>query len=389
MRRKRFQRGSLTTRIREGKKYWLGQWRENGRHKTRELGICSKVTRLVAESLLQQILVPVNDGTHRDKKGEITFERFVEFEYLPLFRQKWKLSTADTETSSIRHHLNRSLGNKLMSEIDRSDMQRVLDRTARTCGKSTVNHLRFRLRSIFELAVSEAVVQRNPAISLFTPKHTKSGRARKVLAPDELESMLDVLPLREQIIVRLATWEGMRPGEILALQFGDLEGDSIRVRRRLYRGNIDSPKNERSSRQVALTEGTKALLAQWAASTNSGKTEPWLFPSENGQPIRRDNVWRRYIWPKLNPLGFAWATFQVMRRTYATWSKDNGVDAHTRSAQMGNTVDVNENEYAVASLKQKLAAVRKVETAVAKQRRGADSETNGSEVEAAKKIKGW
>ena len=57
-------------------------------------------------------------------------------------------------------------------------------------------------------------------------------------------------------------------------------------------------------------------------------------------------------------------SFQVMRRTWASWSKKVGVDAHTRSAQMGNTVDVNENEYAVASFDQKLAAVRLLETAV-------------------------
>jgi hypothetical protein len=53
-----------------------------------------------------------------------------------------------------------------------------------------------------------------------------------------------------------------------------------------------------------------------------------------------------------------------MRRTWASWSKKVGVDAHTRSAQMGNTVDVNENEYAVASFEQKLAAVRLFETAI-------------------------
>ena len=50
-----------------------------------------------------------------------------------------------------------------------------------------------------------------------------------------------------------------------------------------------------------------------------------------------------------------------MRRTFATLSKQAGVDAHTRSAQMGNTVDVNENEYAVSSFEDKLAAVRKME----------------------------
>jgi integrase len=94
------------------------------------------------------------------------------------------------------------------------------------------------------------------------------------------------------------------------------------------------------------------------------KDEAWLIPSENGTPLRRDNVWRRYMLPRLEPIGLEWATFQVMRRTWASWSKKVGVDAHTRSAQMGNTVDVNENEYAVASFEQKLAAVRLLETAI-------------------------
>jgi hypothetical protein len=53
-----------------------------------------------------------------------------------------------------------------------------------------------------------------------------------------------------------------------------------------------------------------------------------------------------------------------MRRTFATLSKRLGIDAHTRSAQMGNTVDVNENDYVVSSLEDRLAAVRKLESTV-------------------------
>ena len=68
--------------------------------------------------------------------------------------------------------------------------------------------------------------------------------------------------------------------------------------------------------------------------------------------------------PRLRPIGLEWATFQVMRRTFATLAKKAGVDAHTRAAQMGNTVNVNENEYAMASLEIKLAAVRQFETVV-------------------------
>ena len=387
MRRKRFQRGSLTTRKREGKNFWLAQWREGSLHRTRELGLCSKVNRLAAESLLQEILRPVNEGAQQEKKGDVTFEQFVELEYLPVFKQKWKFSTADTETQRMRCHLNRALGRKLITEISRSDMQRVLDKTAGTCGKSMVDHLRFRLRSIFELAVSEGVVDRNPAVALFTPRQIKAGRARKVLTPEQSEVMISALGMREQIIVRLATWEGMRPGEILALQFGDLDEDCLWVRRRLYKGNLDKPKNERSARQVALTEGTVMLLHEWVQASSTGRTDGWLFPSENGHPIRRHNVWHRYILPLLTPLGLSWATFQVMRRTFASWSKVEGIDAHTRSAQMGNTVDVNENEYAVASFTQKLQAVRKLETAVKNKRRGAGSETSLSEIETARKAK--
>ena len=35
--------------------------------------------------------------------------------------------------------------------------------------------------------------------------------------------MIQALDFREQIILRLATFEGMRPGEILGLQRGDLD----------------------------------------------------------------------------------------------------------------------------------------------------------------------
>jgi integrase len=177
-------------------------------------------------------------------------------------------------------------------------------------------------------------------------------------------ALVGCLDLREQVVARLATWEGMRPGEILGLQLSDLDTDSVWVKRRLYKGDLDDPKNERSARQVALTTGTKLLLDFWVQQLRTDSETDWVFPSEKGTPMRRDNIWTRNMFPKLEPAGLSWATFQVMRRTFATWAKKAGVDAHTRSAQMGNTVDVNENEYAVATFEQKLAAVRKLETAV-------------------------
>jgi integrase len=176
---------------------------------------------------------------------------------------------------------------------------------------------------------------------------------------------MSVLELRERLIVRFATFEGMRPGEILGLQAGDIDGNSVWVRRRLYKGNIDVPKTRRSMRQVALSAATVELLGHWVEQVPETRPDAWLFPAVTlNSPVRRDNVWRRNMLPQLKKVGLEWATFQVMRRTFATLSKQAGVDAHTRSAQMGNTVDVNENEYAVSSFEDRLAAVRKLEATV-------------------------
>ena len=364
MRRKRFQRGSLSTRKRKGRNYWYAQWREEGCPKSKEIGLCSKMTRVEAGAKLAEIMVPVNAGAGKAEAITWTFAKFCRLVYLPVCQAKWKKSTGMTETNRLEFHLIGTLGDRCMEEITREELQSFLDCKALTNGRSMVDHLRFRLRSIFAFAISEGVVDRNPATELFTPRVCKEARAHQVLSPDQAIAMIGALDLREKVIARLAIWEGMRPGEILSLQVGDLDQDSVWVRRRLYRGNLDDPKSKRSARRVALSIGTVSVLVMWLTQLEVADRESWLFPSESGKPIARDNVWRRYMQPKLKAVRLEWATFQVMRRTFATLSKQAGVDAHTRSAQMGNTVDVNENEYAVASFEQKLAAVRRLESAV-------------------------
>jgi integrase len=51
-----------------------------------------------------------------------------------------------------------------------------------------------------------------------------------------------VLGIRERLLFRLAIFHGMRPGEIMGLQQGDVRDDMVFVERRDYRGIIDTPK---------------------------------------------------------------------------------------------------------------------------------------------------
>ena len=128
---------------------------------------------------------------------------------------------------------------------------------------------------------------------------------------------------------------------------------------------------------MGLTKGTISALIDWLDRLEAKNIEAWLFPNASAEkPMLKDNIWTRKFRPQLKAIGLEWVNFQVMRRTFATLSKQVGVDAHTRSAQMGNTVDVNENVYAVTRLEDKLAAVRKLETVVGT---GADDDEEASE----------
>ena len=343
---------------------WVVLYREGGVRKYETLGLLSKMSKSAAREKQAAFMSEVNAKLATAADPQVTFGQFLDGMALPFLRSKWKRSTASTTEDRMGYHLAEFRDTRLRA-ISLRALQAFLNRKAEGLSHSSVAHLRWDLRAVFKLALAEGFIDRDPTAALYTPKEAAVEPTR-AMTGKEVEQYLSALEFRERVIAHLAIFTGMRPGEILGLQREHVSVDcrSIVIKQRLYRGDIDTPKTTSSRRTVAVPPKTADLLTEWMSLIGSRK-EAWVFASENPEtPIRRDNLWRRYMLPKLKPVGLEWATFQVMRRTFATLSKEAGVDAHTRSAQMGNTVDVNENEYAVASFEKKLAAVRRLESAV-------------------------
>src|SRR5439155_3589780 len=113
--------------------------------------------------------------------------------------------------------------------VTRELLQRYLEQKAAAgCSFSVVDHLRWDLRAIFRLAAQDRLLPSNPAEMLFTPP-TVATPSRRVLTPEQVQQILSVLGLREQLLVRLALVSGMRPGEILALQWKHVVDDHVEV----------------------------------------------------------------------------------------------------------------------------------------------------------------
>ena len=295
-----------------------------------------------------RILAPLN--TKAEKAAEtsaVTLRRYVEDEYLKVRATVWKLSRATTE-QIIETHVLSEIGTRPLATITRKELQALLDRKAAAgLSASVVCHIRWQLVAIFGMAKSdgETVEGVNPAEGLVTPRCKEAGEKRTITA-DSIHRAEMVLEIRERLIFHLAIYHGMRAGEIMGLQLGDIRDRMIHVSRRLYRGVIDTPKSRKSGRGIPLMERTLRLLEQWRELLTDLRPGAWLFPSEAGAtPISYTNVYRRNIQPALVKVQLGHVNFLILRRTWVNEFSKAEKDPAVRSQLAGHSVDVHENEY--------------------------------------------
>jgi integrase len=293
----------------------------------------------------------------------MTLSDFIDTTYLEVKKLRWREdSTTGTSVGILNNHLKAALGPKLIHLITRKELQALLQKKADDgFSYSLVQHLHSFIGEIFEMALADRLIQVNPARTTVIPK-CKAPKPKPTMTPEEIERGEKSLNIRERLMFRLDTTEGLRPSEVTGLKVEDAGEDRIHISRRNYRFSLNQPKNTKSNRVVPLTSKTADLLKEYRKLLVDDRPQAWLFPSENPEsPMDYRNVFTRYIKPALVRCGLGHINYQAMRRTCASQQHAAEVDAKTRSDIMGNTVDVNENVYTQTPFDIKQKAMRKLE----------------------------
>ncbi|MGO9269578.1 MAG: tyrosine-type recombinase/integrase [Terriglobia bacterium] len=356
MRKSRYQKGS----VKKQRGRWVAMWWVDRRRKSRVVGRVSEMTKSEARAVVDRIVTGVN--ARREQNKVWRFGEFVAEVYFPYYSRKWKDSTKDNNVNRVSVHLVGTLGERELAAFIRDELQDFLDGKAKRDGLSfsVVDHLRWDFKQIFDIAVAEGHIERNPALLLFTPKEAKKP-VRREMTIGEVQLCFGALDQRERLIAKLAILAGMRPGEIFALTWGRLTATYADIRQRVYRGRFDTPKTDNSFRKAALSEGLLAAVERWRMMAVAIRDDAWVFPSERMTPLSKDNCWRRSMYPKLKLVGLGWANFLVMRRTHATLMKALGVDGKLVADQFGHSLDVNQNIYTPSPVESRLPAVNQLE----------------------------
>jgi integrase len=189
---------------------------------------------------------------------EMFKERFVR-EHLTAERRK--PSSIDTVESVYRNHIAPALGSRRVDAISDADVQ-ALKAALATKSAKTANNVLAVLGSMLRRAAEWGVIDRVPRVRLLrvppsTPLFYDFGEYGRLL---EVAHKLDA---RIELVVLLGGDAGLRRGEILALEWSDLDFPrrTIHVQRSEWKGHVTAPKGGRS-RRVPMTERlAEALLA--------------------------------------------------------------------------------------------------------------------------------
>src|SRR5262249_45987761 len=149
------------------------------------------------------------------------------------------------------------LGGISLKQIDKVILQTHLNDLAKRMSEGRVKHARFYLKAIFEEAIDQDFLAKNPARKLALPKQLRAVD-KTTLTWDQLRSVLASVALRDRVLLTLDMTETFRPSELFALRWKgfDINARTLKVVQTAYRGKLrDFGKTQKSLRTVHLPEG--------------------------------------------------------------------------------------------------------------------------------------
>jgi integrase len=220
-------------------------------------------TRLTKSGAREALRMEVAKQTGQNLGGKVlkdsstTFEWFVRNRYFPLRQGDWRPETAKEKMSQIELDLIGKFGELPLESIDRFMLQTHVNQLADRYCQDRVKQARSYLRSIFDEAIEQEYLLKDPTRKLKIPKNLRP-KDKQILEWDQLWLILANASRRDRLLLILDMTEALRPSELFVLRWRSFEEHVVADRNRLPETDPSLRKDKKKSRQ----------------STSSGRTGP-------------------------------------------------------------------------------------------------------------------
>ena len=282
--------------------------------------------RVLEQELLTQLLAPEAEP---EKPPPPTFEEFA-----VMFLDFCKANRLGVNTRShyevhLRLYLNPVIGKRRLDAVTPGDVTTIKS-SMTTKAHNTMCETLKTLRRVYNVAIEQGLIDRVPVKIDLPRRMRKAVVAYDAVEQEALLAAARTLGPRYVLMLLLGLDAGLRRGEMLALQWTDIDVTRARVviRHNLVRGKVDVTKG-RSEDELSLT--TRLAAALRAFRHDAG---PFVFTNSRGNHFLESNLedWMRKV---VTLAKVPWHGTHILRKTCGTRIADGGggvaaVAAHLR-----------------------------------------------------------
>jgi integrase len=246
-----------------------------------------------------------------------------------------------------------------------SNVQAWVKDRSRVLAPTTVRVVYGYLRSVFASAVRDRLIASSPCIDIRLPGIDRGKRV--IPTPEQVHRLAELMPTRLAATVYVAAGCGLRLGEVLGLEVGDIDFDeaelTVRQQLKMHKGRppyLGRPKTKTSARTVELPDVVAAALREHLRQDYSpvevdDDTDPrrptrrpaeLVFRAARGEPVNASTSSRTWT-PVRTKVGLPprWG-FHGLRHYYATLLIHAGASVKTVQLALGHsTPTITLNEY--------------------------------------------
>jgi integrase len=359
-----------------------------------------------AEKLLTEFMVEIERGLTVESKRQ-SFKQFVDrwlkdyaeinlapktlFRYKEILDSRILPSIGHIKIDQLRPTHIIEFENMLREDGIRKDGQ-----AGGLSEKTILQHHRI-ISSILNDAVQWQAIFSNPAARVKPPKVPKKQAA--CYDEDQMLDLLDLLDqvppegLKYRVIVDLALGTGLRRGEIMGLEWPDINMDKctleVRQASQYLPGQgcfIKDPKNETSKRLISVPASTIVLLKKWRAQQAEQRLKvgdqwsggDWVFTAWDGHRMHPDTI-SKWFPEFLKKNNLPHIPFHGLRHTSATLLIAEGSDIREVSGRLGHSnTSTTGDIYAHFLKKADQAAAEKLDNLMTRRKKKQDGKANSS-----------
>ncbi len=220
-----------------------------------------------------------------------------------------------------------------LKKITQEKIAKYHKETLKLYKKNTIHNLNANLKSFLAFCEQERFIEKNPYFSI-TLKNAQEAKAIDPFSLEEVKTLIENAPsLRLKAFLAVAFFTGMRTGEQLALTWEDIDFNqkAIVINKSLNElGQITSPKNKPSVREVDLLEPVEKILKQLKESEPANKKFVFI------DMPKRSSIFQRHFKELLKALNLKDRKLYTTRHTFASLMLSQGEEAMWVSKTLGH-----------------------------------------------------